>query len=200
MDSLGLLATAASGMDAQRAALDVEARNVAAAEAAGPKGSYPRLIADFRLVQADGRSPQVVYAGAHVDRGSSVDVLTEMVAVLNATRAYEANASVFDAGKRLAERTIDMGKLMRIENLLPDAPETAAPLHASDASAFGKLLDDLGSVFTTAQGAEDAFASGAGDLQTAVYERARADVALSVASAAAGRTAQALTSILNMQV
>jgi len=34
-----------------------------------------------------------------------------MVAVLNATRAYEANASVFDIGKRLAERTIEMGKL-----------------------------------------------------------------------------------------
>jgi flagellar basal body rod protein FlgC len=34
-----------------------------------------------------------------------------MVAVLDAQRAYEANASVFDLGKRLAERTIDMGRL-----------------------------------------------------------------------------------------
>ncbi len=40
MDSLGFLKTAASGMEAQRAALDVAARNVAAAEAAGPKCSY----------------------------------------------------------------------------------------------------------------------------------------------------------------
>jgi len=110
MDSLGLLKTAASGMEAQRAVLDVEARNVAAAQAAGPKGSYPRLVPDFR-VEDDGGAPRVNVVGSHVERGSSVDVITEMVAVLNATRAYEANASVFDIGKRLAERTIEMGKL-----------------------------------------------------------------------------------------
>jgi flagellar basal body rod protein FlgC len=34
-----------------------------------------------------------------------------MVAVLDAQRAYEANASIFDVGKRLAERTIDVGRL-----------------------------------------------------------------------------------------
>ena len=111
MDSLGLLKTAASGMEAQRAVLDVEARNVAAAEAAGPKGSYARLVPDFRVVQNDDGTPEISVAGSHEQRGSSVDVITEMVAVLNATRAYEANASVFDIGKRLAERTIDMGKV-----------------------------------------------------------------------------------------
>jgi flagellar basal body rod protein FlgC len=111
MDSFGLLRTAASGMDAQRAVLDVEARNVAAAQAAGPKGSYARLVPDFRMVAADGDTPQIAVTGSHVQRGSSVDVITEMVAVLNATRAYEANASIFDIGKRLAERTIDMGKV-----------------------------------------------------------------------------------------
>lgn len=111
MDSLGLLKTAASGMEAQRAVLDVEARNVAAAEAAGPKGSYARLVPDFRMTQDESGTPQVSVSGSHVQRGSSVDVITEMVAVLNATRAYEANASIFDIGKRLAERTIDMGKV-----------------------------------------------------------------------------------------
>lgn len=111
MDSLGLLRTAASGMDAQRAVLDVEARNVAAAQAAGPKGSYSRLVPDFRLVLNGDDAPEITVSGSHVQRGSSVDVITEMVAVLNATRAYEANASVFDIGKRLAERTIEMGKV-----------------------------------------------------------------------------------------
>lgn len=111
MDSLGLLKTAASGMDAQRAVLDIEARNVAAAEAAGPKGSYERLVPDFQMVESDDSTPEVAVTGSHVQRGTSVDVLTEMVSVLNATRAYEANASIFDIGKRLAERTIDMGKL-----------------------------------------------------------------------------------------
>lgn len=111
MDSFGLLRAAAGGMDAQRAVLDVEARNVAAAEAAGPKGSYARLVPDFRLVQDGGDAPEIVVAGSHLQPGSSVDVIAEMVAVLNATRAYEANAAVFDIGKRLAEHTIDMGKV-----------------------------------------------------------------------------------------
>jgi flagellar basal body rod protein FlgC len=111
MDSLGLLKTAASGMDAQRAVLDIEARNVAAAEAAGPKGSYARLVPDFQLVQNADDAPEVTVTGSHEQRGSSVDVITEMVAVLNATRAYEANASIFDIGKQLAQRTIEMGKI-----------------------------------------------------------------------------------------
>lgn len=111
MDSLGLLKTAASGMEAQRAVLDIEARNVAAAEAAGPKGSYARAVPDFQVVQTQDDAPQVSVTGSHVQPGTSVDTITEMVAVLNASRAYEANASIFDIGKRLAERTIDMGKV-----------------------------------------------------------------------------------------
>jgi flagellar basal body rod protein FlgC len=111
MDSLVLLRTAASGMEAQRAVLDIEARNVAAAEAAGPKGSYERLVPDFHLLREDNDAPRIEVTGSHVLRGSSVDTLTEMVCVLNASRAYEANASIFDIGKRLAERTIEMGKV-----------------------------------------------------------------------------------------
>ncbi len=110
MDTLGLLKTAASGMEAQRAALDVAARNVAAAEAAGPKGSYERIVPTFRLIDEDG-TPEVQFAGTAAQRGSSGDVLTEMISVMNASRAYESNASIFDVGKRLAERTIDMGRL-----------------------------------------------------------------------------------------
>lgn len=87
---------------------------------------------------------------------------------------------------------------MRVEALIPDvAPRSAAP---SAGNTFAKMVDDLGAVLGTAEHAEDAFAAGAGDLQNAIYERARADVALAVATAAAQRTAQALQSILNMQV
>jgi flagellar hook-basal body complex protein FliE len=89
---------------------------------------------------------------------------------------------------------------MRVEALIPDAAPDASSHSAPDAAMFGKLLDDMGSVLGNAERAEDAFATGGGDLQTAIYERARADVALSVATAAAQRTAQALQSILNMQV
>lgn len=110
MDSLDLLRTASAGMDAQRAALDVCARNVAAAQAAGPKGFYERLEPRFAL-EGQGDSAQISFQGTRVQRGVAVDAATEMVSVLNASRAYEANAAVFEIGKRLAERTIEMGKL-----------------------------------------------------------------------------------------
>jgi flagellar basal body rod protein FlgC len=105
-----LLGTAASAMDAQRAALDVYARNVAAAEAAGPNAEYPRAIPVFS-VGDDGEETLVQFAGTRQERGTNVDVITEMIAVMNASRAYESDASLFDVGKTLEERTIDMGRL-----------------------------------------------------------------------------------------
>ena len=51
------------------------------------------------------------FAGTHQERGANVDVITEMIAVMNASRAYESDASLFDVGKTLEERTIDMGRL-----------------------------------------------------------------------------------------
>jgi len=88
---------------------------------------------------------------------------------------------------------------MRVDLLSPDtaSPSSNPP---SDPSAFEKALDAIGVVLDGATRAENAFARGAGSLQDAVYERARADVALSVATAAAQRSAQALQSILNMQL
>jgi flagellar hook-basal body complex protein FliE len=90
---------------------------------------------------------------------------------------------------------------MTIEPLIPDvAPGLPQQDRPADASVFAKMVEGAGSALQAAQHAEDAFAAGAGDLQRAIYERARADVALSVATAAAQRAVQALQSILNMQV
>ena len=112
MNELNILGTASSGMQAERAALDIAARNVAAAEAAGPHGSYDRLVPEFaEIPQSDGDPTRMAFTGARTERGKGVDTLTEMISVLNATRAYEANASIFDLGKRLIERTIDVGRL-----------------------------------------------------------------------------------------
>jgi flagellar basal body rod protein FlgC len=107
---IDLLSTAASAMDAERAALDVCARNVAAAQAAGPNGDYPRLIPQF-TVRDEGEGAAVEFTGAREERGKNVDAIVEMIAVMNASRAYEADASLFDVGKTLDERTIDMGRL-----------------------------------------------------------------------------------------
>lgn len=88
---------------------------------------------------------------------------------------------------------------MKIELLRPDvAPEAAA--EPSDQTGFAQALDAIGKVLDGASKAEDAYASGTGSLQDAMYQRAQADVALSVATAAAQRAAQAVQSLLNLQI
>ena len=87
----------------------------------------------------------------------------------------------------------------------PDAPNpTAAPADAaSDGGIFSGVLAavrDAGSALGSAGNAESAFAAGRGDLQTMVFERARADALLEIASAGASKAAQALNTIVNMQV
>ncbi len=148
MTEFGALGAAAAGMDAQRAALNVAARNVAAAETGdnfallvpryavdrGAVGSVRGLDVFTALYEdgafgepvesdavgergesgafgepGDGDDP-VRFIGTTQEAGSAPDSIAEMVTVLNAERAYEANASVFEAGKRLAERTIDVGR------------------------------------------------------------------------------------------
>jgi len=115
-----LLSTAADGMGVQRAMLDVAARNVAAAQASSPTHPYARLVAQFAPRDVDDAfdpdrddddddASGTRFVGS-VPGGETADSLTEVIAVLNAQRAYEANASVFDVGKRLAERTIDVGR------------------------------------------------------------------------------------------
>ncbi|MGA8474069.1 MAG: flagellar basal body rod C-terminal domain-containing protein [Candidatus Cybelea sp.] len=109
--TIDLLDAAASGMDAQRAALDVAARNVAAAEAAGPSADYTRMIPEFRVVDSEDGGVRVQFSGTHTERGTNVDILTEMIAVMNASRAYESDASIFDVGKTLAEKTLELERL-----------------------------------------------------------------------------------------
>ncbi len=117
MTEFDVLGLSADGMDAQRAALEVAARNVAAAQAASG-GSFTRLIPQFEVSDGgalggddDGGEASVRFIGTQAQPKATGDVVTEMVAILNAQRAYEANASVFDAGKRLMERTIDLGRV-----------------------------------------------------------------------------------------
>jgi len=129
MSEFDLLSVAADGMHVQRTLLDVAARNVAAAQASTPEHPYPRLVARFAVSApdetadgdgdfADGdgdagdqgdATPETRFLGTRPG-GGEADALTEMIAVLDAQRAYEANASVFDVGKRLAERTLDIGR------------------------------------------------------------------------------------------
>ena len=88
---------------------------------------------------------------------------------------------------------------MRVEPLIPDVAPVA-PATPSGAAPFAAVLDAVGATLERAQGAEDAFAARRGSLQDAIYERARADVAVAVATAAAQHAAQAVQSVLNMQI
>lgn len=122
MSEFDVLSVAADGMSVQRTLLDVAARNVAAAQAATPEHPYPRLVARFAAAQPDDGFEPFADDGESADDvnwtrftgtvrgGDTADSLTEMIAVLDAQRAYEANASVFDVGKKLAERTLDVGR------------------------------------------------------------------------------------------
>jgi flagellar basal body rod protein FlgC len=106
MSEFDLLARAAAGMDVQRTVLDIEARNVAAAQVSSPGREFQRIVA--RIDEGGDEGPRVLGTRAIP---ASADALTEMIGVLDAQRAYEMDASVFDIGKRLAERTIDIGRL-----------------------------------------------------------------------------------------
>ena len=118
MSEFDLLGGAARGMALQRGLLDIAARNVAAAQASTPDHPYPRLVAEIAAAgdvgddtipgDADEANDEAPIPTRSV-AGSS-DALTEMIAVLDAQRSYEANASIFDTGKRIAERAIDLGR------------------------------------------------------------------------------------------
>jgi flagellar basal body rod protein FlgC len=117
MTEFGLLDDAARGMTAQRTMLDIAARNVAAAQAAVPGHPYARLVASLRAepdpiddgdptADASDDAPPLTITRV----AGTGDPLTELIAVLDAQRAYEADASIFDIGKRLAERTLDIDR------------------------------------------------------------------------------------------
>ncbi|HYZ16594.1 MAG TPA: hypothetical protein VE591_09345 [Candidatus Acidoferrum sp.] len=96
---------------------------------------------------------------------------------------------------------------MRVDILVPDTPIPAgpattpgAPSAGANGSAFGALVDAAGAVLEAADRAEAAFAAHRGGLQEMVVERARADIALQVAATAAQRGAQALQTLLGMQI
>ncbi|HYL26337.1 MAG TPA: hypothetical protein VEW74_00815 [Candidatus Nitrosotalea sp.] len=87
---------------------------------------------------------------------------------------------------------------MRVEPFVPDLP--VAGVRSEDAAGFARALDALGGTLHGATRAENDFAYGRGTLEAAVYERARADVAIAVATSTVSHVAQAVQSVLNMQV
>jgi flagellar basal-body rod protein FlgC len=68
-------------------------------------------------IVADDRPPQLVFDPGHPDADAkgyvampNVNVVTEMVDMMAATRAYEANVAALNATKRLLEAALEIGR------------------------------------------------------------------------------------------
>jgi hypothetical protein len=92
---------------------------------------------------------------------------------------------------------------MNVAALEPDAPAISdapvvTPLERQE--HFQNLLDVAGAALERADAAERAFSARRGGLVEMMVERASADAMLQLASSAAQRTTQALTTLFGMQV
>ncbi len=128
----------ASGIYAQRVRMDTIANNIANAESTRtPDGQpYRRQVVAFRAVYAqvvgnhaapggvavdgvfeDPTDYKLVYDPGHPDADASgyvklpnVNVVEEMVDLISATRAYEANVTALNAAKSMIATAIEIGK------------------------------------------------------------------------------------------
>ncbi|MCS7272891.1 MAG: flagellar basal body rod protein FlgC [Fimbriimonadales bacterium] len=135
---MGLISTlrvSSSGLSAERLRMDIIADNIANANTTRtPDGQpYRRKVAIFepipptprmpggvrvRQIVADTTPPRLVYEPGHPDADTNgyvaypnVDIVHEMVDLITATRAYEANIQAFNAAKNMFLRTLDIGRV-----------------------------------------------------------------------------------------
>jgi flagellar basal-body rod protein FlgC len=80
----------------------------------------PSMPGGVRVAQiaADTTPPRLVYEPGHPDADANgyvaypnVDIVHEMVDMITASRAYEANIQAFNAAKNMFMRTIDIGRV-----------------------------------------------------------------------------------------
>jgi flagellar basal-body rod protein FlgC len=126
-----------SALTAQRLRMDTIAGNIANADTTrvnGQRQPYQRQQVVFEplisgagspgdglqvtAVIKDQQTPRMVYDPANADADPNtgmvaypnVDTTTEMTDMLSATRAYEANVTVLNSIKQMAQRSIDLGR------------------------------------------------------------------------------------------
>lgn len=134
-----LLAISGSGLTAERLRMDLIASNIANIETtrSADGGPYRRRVAVFRekleevasyggvrgagvevaAILRDNSPPRVVYSPDHPDANEDgyvylpdIDIVNEMVDLITATRAYEANVTVINASKSMAVKALDIGR------------------------------------------------------------------------------------------
>lgn len=138
MGSFSSFDISASGISAQRARMDVIANNIANADSTRtPEGGpYRRQRINFRTVFEQTAGNRSIPAGVAIDsittdptdfitvydpghpdadangmvRKPNVNVVQEMVDMISATRAYEANVTALNATKSMIAAGIEIGK------------------------------------------------------------------------------------------
>lgn len=137
MDYLSALRISASGLSAERTRVNAASSNLANAESTrGPDGQvYKRLDPVFTAVPLEAGEPgatpagvvaelrpdqgpgKKVYLPSHPDADAQgfvvlpdVNPIHEVVNLMSASRAYEANATAVDTLKTMAQRALDISR------------------------------------------------------------------------------------------
>jgi flagellar basal-body rod protein FlgC len=137
MNLISAIDVTAGALNAQKTRLDIVAQNIANAQTTRtPNGTpYQRQIVSFEselmrraggaslqsvrvaAIDADRTPGQQVYNPQHPDAGAdglvtmpNVNLSYEMVDLITASRAYEANLSVAKSARQMAMRTLEIGK------------------------------------------------------------------------------------------
>jgi flagellar basal-body rod protein FlgC len=92
-------------------------RKVAIFQPITPTSSLPGGVRVAQIAE-DTTPPRLVYEPGHPDADANgyvtypnVDIVHEMVDMITASRAYEANIQAFNAAKNMFMRTIDIGRV-----------------------------------------------------------------------------------------
>ena len=135
MGNFSSIDISASGLSAQRTKLDAIANNIANATTTRTNkgGPYKRQEVVFSqhlgdLASGEGgvtvaevkesdAPPKMVYDPSHPDAGPdgtvampNVNVVEEMVDLISATRAYEANVTAITAARSMASKALEIGR------------------------------------------------------------------------------------------
>jgi flagellar basal-body rod protein FlgC len=139
MNLISGIDASAGALNAQKTRLDIVAQNIANTQTTrGPDGkAYQRRVVSFETqllnqqstaghplqtvkvaeISTDKTQGQRVYDPQHPDAGPdgmlqmpNVNLAFEMVDLITASRAYEANLSVVKNARQMAMKTIDIGK------------------------------------------------------------------------------------------
>lgn len=130
MASFDGMAIASSGMTAQRLWMDVIASNLANAEStrSADGGPFRRQVValsevgetggvQVASVTGDPAPPRMVYDPGHPDADDNgyvafpnVEPVRELVDMLNASRAFEANAVAMSTARRMLSQALELGR------------------------------------------------------------------------------------------